>query len=75
MKLAIGAMVALVMGTVAICGWELGAMRLEQRLQRDFVLKKDLDNLVMQANAVVSAHAAAIKELQQKSKPTPEEVK
>ena len=36
-------------------------------VERRFVLKSDLDNLIMQANYIIQDHAAAIKELQDKT--------
>lgn len=59
---------------LSMAAWQVSSDRVEQRLEKRFVLKQDLDNLIMQANMIVSNHSAAIKELQAKNL-KPEEVK
>lgn len=44
-------------------------------IEKRFVLKTDLDNLILQANSILGGHSAAIKELQVKTADTKAEKK
>lgn len=62
-----------VLSAVSIACWELANSRIEQRVAQRFVPRSEVEALVIQANQVINAHDAAIKQLQERTFPKPKE--